>query len=132
MSLLMSDEGLTTDVSGIFDIDAHEMAPSQMWGDTFGAASGEIAAAIQPWLSRGNSDRDHYNPGVVDDTVAATEENVWTIRGTSAPGAFDFDRRLEVMDVMGIAREELMDGVEVGGVATFLGDAARSRVALFI
>jgi peroxiredoxin family protein len=36
------------------------------------------------------------------------------------------------MDVMGIRREELIDGVEVGGVATFLGDAARSRVALFV
>ena len=36
------------------------------------------------------------------------------------------------MDVMGIAREELIDNVEVGGVATFLGDAARSRVSLFV
>jgi peroxiredoxin family protein len=45
---------------------------------------------------------------------------------------FDMARQLGVkliactmsMDVMGIAREELIDGVEVGGVATFLGDAA--------
>jgi peroxiredoxin family protein len=36
------------------------------------------------------------------------------------------------MDVMGITREELIDGVALGGVATFLGDAARSKVALFI
>jgi peroxiredoxin family protein len=36
------------------------------------------------------------------------------------------------MDVMGIAKEELLDGIEVGGVATFLGDAARSKAALFI
>ncbi len=36
------------------------------------------------------------------------------------------------MDVMGIAKDELLDGVALGGVATFLGDAARSRVALFI
>lgn len=36
------------------------------------------------------------------------------------------------MDVMGITREELLDGVELGGVATFLGDASRSRTALFI
>lgn len=36
------------------------------------------------------------------------------------------------MDVMGIAKEELIDGVALGGVATFLGDAARSRVSLFI
>ena len=36
------------------------------------------------------------------------------------------------MDVMGIAKEELIDGVDLGGVATFLGDAARSKVSLFI
>jgi len=36
------------------------------------------------------------------------------------------------MDVMGITAAELCDGLEVGGVATFLGDAARSKVSLFI
>lgn len=36
------------------------------------------------------------------------------------------------MDVMGITKEELVDGVVLGGVATFLGDAARSKVSLFI
>ena len=36
------------------------------------------------------------------------------------------------MDVMGLTKEELIDGVSLGGVATFLGDAARSRVSLFI
>jgi len=36
------------------------------------------------------------------------------------------------MDVMGIRREELIDGVEIGGVATFLGEAQRSAIALFI
>ncbi len=49
---------------------------------------------------------------------------------------FDMARQMGVkliactmsMDVMGISREELIDGVEVGGVATFLGDApARAR-----
>ncbi|MBV8647314.1 FAD-dependent oxidoreductase [Paludibacterium sp.] len=36
------------------------------------------------------------------------------------------------MDVMGIRQEELIDGVELGGVATFLGAAGESRTALFI
>jgi peroxiredoxin family protein len=36
------------------------------------------------------------------------------------------------MDVMGVGRDELADGIEVGGAATFLGDAARSRISLFI
>jgi tRNA 2-thiouridine synthesizing protein A len=36
------------------------------------------------------------------------------------------------MDVMGIRREELIDGVEIGGVATFLGSAQQSATTLFI
>ena len=36
------------------------------------------------------------------------------------------------MDVMGIRREELIDGVEIGGVATFLGQAQTSATTLFI
>jgi NADPH-dependent 2,4-dienoyl-CoA reductase/sulfur reductase-like enzyme/peroxiredoxin family protein/TusA-related sulfurtransferase/rhodanese-related sulfurtransferase len=36
------------------------------------------------------------------------------------------------MDIMGIQREELMDGVEIGGVATFLGAAEDSDMGLFI
>ncbi|HET7160956.1 MAG TPA: DsrE/DsrF/DrsH-like family protein [Burkholderiales bacterium] len=35
-------------------------------------------------------------------------------------------------ELMGISDEEMMDGVEKGGVATFLGDAARAKVSLFI
>ena len=36
------------------------------------------------------------------------------------------------MDAMGIAREELVDGLGYAGVATFMADASRARVALFI
>jgi peroxiredoxin family protein len=33
---------------------------------------------------------------------------------------------------MGISKEELVKGVEYGGVATFMADAARARVSLFV
>lgn len=36
------------------------------------------------------------------------------------------------MDLLGIAPSDLMDGVELGGVATFLGEAAESTTTLFI
>jgi len=36
------------------------------------------------------------------------------------------------MDVMGIREEELIDGVELGGVGAYLGDAEESNVNLFI
>lgn len=36
------------------------------------------------------------------------------------------------MDVMGITKEELIDGVEIGGVATMLDDNDKSNMNLFI
>ena len=36
------------------------------------------------------------------------------------------------MDVMGLSREDLIDGISIGGVATCLADATDSRVTLFI
>jgi peroxiredoxin family protein len=36
------------------------------------------------------------------------------------------------MDVMGIKEEELIDGLEFAGVASYLGDADEAKVNLFI
>ena len=36
------------------------------------------------------------------------------------------------MDIMGISKDELLDGVELGGVATFLGSGETSDMSLFI
>jgi peroxiredoxin family protein len=36
------------------------------------------------------------------------------------------------MDAMGVSKEELLDGIEYGGVAAYMGDASQSRVTLFI
>ncbi|MFN8854481.1 MAG: DsrE/DsrF/DrsH-like family protein [Planctomycetaceae bacterium] len=36
------------------------------------------------------------------------------------------------LGVMGITREELLPGIDYGGVATYLADAAKSKITLFI
>ena len=36
------------------------------------------------------------------------------------------------MDAMGVTKDELIEGLEYGGVATYMADAARSKVTLFI
>ena len=36
------------------------------------------------------------------------------------------------MDAMGVARDELIGGLEYGGVATYMADAMRSKVTLFV
>ncbi len=35
-------------------------------------------------------------------------------------------------ELLGVRDEELIDGLEMGGVATFIGDAATSKISLFI
>ncbi len=36
------------------------------------------------------------------------------------------------MDIMGLKQEELLDGVQIGGVATMLNDSDNSNMNLFI
>ena len=36
------------------------------------------------------------------------------------------------MDIMGITADELLDGVEIGGVGTYMAEASKSDVNLFI
>ncbi|MFN4180771.1 MAG: DsrE/DsrF/DrsH-like family protein [Armatimonadota bacterium] len=36
------------------------------------------------------------------------------------------------MDVLGITKDELWDNIEVGGVASFLADATKSKITLFL
>ena len=36
------------------------------------------------------------------------------------------------MDIMGIHQEELIEGVEMGGAATFIGSGEQSDMSLFI
>jgi peroxiredoxin family protein len=63
-----------------------------------------------------------------DKGIASLEELIATAR--------ELDVRMIActmsMDAMGVSREELVDGLACGGVATYMADAARSRVTLFI
>jgi predicted TIM-barrel fold metal-dependent hydrolase len=94
----------STVLDRVLDADSHEMAPLQFWGPLFGPAAGEIADQITECLKlqKGN---DFYAPELVGDVTAINHDSVWNLKGTSAPGAFDFERRLDVMTEMGIARQ---------------------------
>jgi predicted TIM-barrel fold metal-dependent hydrolase len=86
------------------DIDAHEMAPSHLWGTIFGEAAGQIAVLVEP-LIRAGGGNDLYNPEFSEDVTELNDDNVWNVRGIKAPGAFDFSRRTDVLDVMGLERQ---------------------------
>ena len=42
------------------------------------------------------------------------------------------EKAFKLLYEMGIKKEELIDGVELGGVGSYLGDAEESNVNLFI
>jgi predicted TIM-barrel fold metal-dependent hydrolase len=86
------------------DVDGHEFAPPHLWGEVFGPVAARLAEVCAPFIrARGEDYIDR--PGQAADDAAMTHENVWTMRHTGAPGAFDMGRRLQAMDLMGVRRQ---------------------------
>ena len=59
-------------------------------------------------------------------------DSVETMRQNALDSGVEFIACQMSMDVMGIKREELIDEVTVGGVATYMNRAEESAVNLFI
>jgi len=63
-----------------------------------------------------------------DKGIASLEELMAAARGLRVK----FIACTMSMDAMGVTKDELVDGLEYGGVATYMADASRSKVTLFI
>jgi len=83
------------------DVDGHEFAPPHLWGEIFGPVAARLAEVCGPFIQAMGEDY-IARPGQAGDDAAMTHENVWTLRHSGAPGAFDMARRLEAMDLMGV------------------------------
>lgn len=59
-------------------------------------------------------------------------ESLESLRQQALDNGVEFIACNMTMDMMGIAREELIDGVEIGGVATYMERAENANVNLFI
>lgn len=59
-------------------------------------------------------------------------ESLETLRRTAIDNGVDFIACQMSMDVMGVKKEELLDNVTIGGVATYMNRAEQSGVNLFI
>ncbi len=120
------------------DVDGHEFAPPHLWGELFGPVAGRLADVCAPFIkAMGENYIDR--PGQAADDTPMTHENVWTQRHSGAPGAFDMERRLEAMDLMGVTRQlifpsyglwgQILSTPEGGGpiaagMRQFLGDVS--------
>src|SRR5687768_11452021 len=87
----------------IMDTDAHEATPLNFWHDQFGSVVDEFVDAIRQSNLGANADCER-------DVTPITAETVFHVKRDKAPGAFDFKRRLEVLDYTGIHRQLMFPG----------------------
>jgi predicted TIM-barrel fold metal-dependent hydrolase len=128
-------------LSRTMDVDGHEFAPPHLWGDIFGPVAAQLAELCAPFIEAMGKDY-IARPGQAADDAPMTLENVWTVRNTGAPGAFDMRRRLEAMDLMGVRRQlifpsyglwgQILATPEGGGstaaaIRAFLGDPSEAE-----
>lgn len=96
-----------TILEGTLDMDSNEMVPTHLWSSVFGTAGSRIAAMMEPMLETVAKAGSHelYCPDLVGDITEITSETVWNQKGSRAPGAIDFSRRLDVLDQMQISKQ---------------------------
>jgi predicted TIM-barrel fold metal-dependent hydrolase len=88
-------------VGKINDLDAHEAIPVSHWREEFGSAVGDFVEAQMKLV---------FNPNADKDESEINAHNVWNLKMEQAPGAFDVQRRMKVIDFVGIDRQIIFPG----------------------
>lgn len=87
----------------ILDVDSHEYTPVAMWEEQFGSIAHDFVEAFE------GSKMPIAAPVDADD-LPITDDTVWRTKFGRAPGAFDLNRRLEVLDFTGVRRQMVFPG----------------------
>src|SRR5688572_9298038 len=95
----------------INDIDSHECTPIQHRVDQFGKDIAPLRDACLR-IANAQAGREALDemPPPMRDEAPIDAKNVWNLKMEYAPGAFDFKRRLEVLDFMGVKRQIMFPG----------------------
>jgi predicted TIM-barrel fold metal-dependent hydrolase len=110
------------------DVDGHEFAPPHLWGEIFGPTAERLATVCAPFIAAMGEDY-IARPRQAADDAAMTTENVWTLRHTGAPGAFDMRRRLEALDLMGVRRQLIFPSFGLWGQILSTGPDGGGSIA---
>src|SRR5882757_963879 len=83
----------------IMDVDTHEQSPMNTWNDLYGSVVDPFVDALKAMEI----------PAITDirekDDTEINAQTVWKTKLFNAPGAFDFGRRIEVMDLTGVKQQ---------------------------
>lgn len=104
------------DLSGrINDTDTHGAMPVKRWADIYGDEIAPLAEAVITASQAGVAIVE--NPELEWDDAEINASTVWNLKMEQAPGAFDLDRRIEVMDFTGVHRQLLYP--DIAAISTF-------------
>jgi predicted TIM-barrel fold metal-dependent hydrolase len=97
----------------ILDTDTHEFMPAELLVEAFGEKARPWADL---WLTQiKEAPNDFSVPGYPGDVQAADPNTIWEVKGPTAPGAADINRRVEVMDVMSVEKQLMFPGFGAAG-----------------
>ena len=103
-----------TDLAGrIRDADSHEMIPAGLWPEVFGDVTAPFAQFFL--ANQDPNGKNSFSPPVERDDApisADTLDSIWQ-SGCWSPGAIDMQRRLEVLDLIGV-KEQIILSTGVG------------------
>lgn len=103
MNYAVPDE-LLPFVGEIIDVDTHESLPINLWEQRYGPIVNDFAVAL----------KEAKFPVGIDlkekDDTEINADTVWKNKRLAAPGAFDFERRLDVMNLTGVKQQVVFPG----------------------
>src|SRR5262245_2668478 len=92
-------------LEGVFgrmlDTDSHEWIVADLWEGEFGPATAPIAMITRMLPQEGNP-MSYMAMKIERDDAPIDPDTIGAVKGPMAPGAIDMQRRLEVLDAMGV------------------------------
>src|SRR5580704_2663349 len=89
-------------IDQVQDIDSHEMIPTHLLEENFGDIGARVGRMLDSRGVDANVDPNTMTHPGAQDILPIDAERVWTVKGVRAPGAIDMNRRVEVLDQIGI------------------------------
>jgi predicted TIM-barrel fold metal-dependent hydrolase len=89
----------------MMDIDSHEMMPVVEWVKRLGGEMDAMANYYAKYDDTEDIDRNSSNIPDYPGDILPIDDNIVNIKGPRAPGAVDAERRIDVMDIMGVKRQ---------------------------
>lgn len=92
----------------INDLDSHEAIPPGLWTEVFGSEAKVMMDAVVDTAASGSGLA--YFPDLKEEVTPIDRNSVFRVKMENAPGAFELDKRLKVLDFVGINRQIVFPG----------------------